>query len=228
MQVVILAGGRGERLRPFTDNIPKPLISIKGKPFLYYQISYLNKYNLKEIVLCVGYLSEKIIEYFNEHPIPDVKIEFSIEKTPLGTGGALKNAEPMINDEFILINGDTYSLLNFSELIEYYYKNYYPVVMTAYDNHEKIADNNVLVGPNNIVLAYNKEFSYGMTHVDSGVLVIRKEDFFKNMPDKEKFSFEHEVYPRLIEQRKILAYPTTVRFYDIGTPERLKKIEEVI
>jgi NDP-sugar pyrophosphorylase family protein len=100
--------------------------------------------------------------------------------------------------------------------------------MVAYDNHDHIAENNIFVNPHYLVTAYNKTSSTGMNRVDSGILAIKKKDFFAAMPDKKVFSFEQEVYPVLIEQKKILAYPTSTRFYDIGTPERLSRIEEVL
>ena len=228
MQVVILAGGRGERLRPLTDTVPKSLITIKGCPFLEHQISYLTRHNLSNFVLCIGYMADKIQDYLKAHPIPGANLQFSVENEPLGTGGTLKNAEPLIRDDFLLINGDTFSRLYYSDLVNYYHGHFNSIIMAAYDNHDHIAENNIFVNPHNLVTAYNKTSSTGMNRVDSGILAIKKKDFFAAMPDKKIFSFEQEVYPVLIAQKKILAYPTSTRFYDIGIPERLNRIEEVL
>jgi NDP-sugar pyrophosphorylase family protein len=228
MQAVILAGGIGERLRPLTDTIPKSLVPIKDKPFLEHQLISLVRNDINNFVLCIGYMAEKIQDYFTNHPIPGANLQFSVENEPLGTGGALKNAEDLIMDEFLLINGDTFSRLNYSDLVKYFHGYYNPVVMTAYENHDHIAENNIFVTPNYLVTAYNKTSSTGMNRIDSGILAVKKKDFFEAMPDKRIFSFDLEVYPILINQQKIRAYPTSTRFYDIGTPERLNRIREIL
>ena len=228
MQAVILAGGRGERLRPLTDTTPKSMITLKGRPFLEHQLLSLVRNDINNFVLCIGHLADVIKKHFTDHPIPGANLQFSVEKEPLGTGGALKNAEALINDEFLVVNGDTYSRLNYFDLVKYYHGYYDPVVMTAYDNHDHIAENNILVNSNFLVTACSKTASPSMNYVDSGILAVKKKDFFDAMPDKRIFSFEEEVYPVLIGQQKIRAYPTSTRFYDIGTPEGLKKIEQLL
>lgn len=120
MKVLILAGGRGTRLGELTKDTPKPMIEINGKPFLEYQINYLKQHKLTDIVLCVGYLHEQIIDYFGDGSKFGVKIQYSIEETPLGTGGAIKNAETLLeqDNEFVVINGDTFLELNYSQFLE--------------------------------------------------------------------------------------------------------------
>ena len=121
MQVVILAGGLGTRLRPYTETIPKPMIDICGKPFLEYQLAHLRKCGTKKVLLCVGYLGEKIEEYFKDGKDFGLGIEYSYEEKQLGTAGALKNAENLIRpDSFIVINGDTYSDFNLREFRKNY------------------------------------------------------------------------------------------------------------
>jgi NDP-sugar pyrophosphorylase family protein len=228
MQAVILAGGRGERLSPLTDTIPKSLVPIKGRTLLEHQLLSLVRNDVNNFVLCVGYLADKIHNYFKDHPIPGANLQFSVESEPLGTGGALKNAEKLVRDEFLLINGDTFSRLNYSDLVKYFHGYYNPVVMTAYDNHDHIAENNIAVNPNYLVTAYDRTNSTGMNRIDSGILAVKKRDFFDAMPDKRIFSFEDEVYPVLVRQQKVRAYPTSTRFYDVSTYERLKKLEEIL
>jgi len=228
MQAIILAGGRGVRLGPMTDTIPKSMISIKGKPFLEHQILSLLRNDINNIVLCIGHLAGIIRDHFTDHPIPGANVQFSIENEPLGTGGALKNAKNLIRDDFLLINGDTFSILNYSDLVKYFHGYYNPVVMTAYDNHDHIAENNIFVNSNFLVTAYSRASPVGMNRVDSGILAAKKKDFFDAMPDKKIFSYEEEVYPILIEQQKVRAYPTSTRFYDIGTPEGLREIGELM
>ncbi len=116
MKAIILAGGRGKRLRPITDYIPKPLVTIKNIPIIEWQIKYLKKYGVNEVIICTGYKTKMIKNYLSMKNM-GVKIKFSIEKSPLGTGGAIKKAGRMINDKsFFVINGDTITNIDLSKL----------------------------------------------------------------------------------------------------------------
>lgn len=120
MLVAILAGGLGKRLRPYTDEAPKSMIPVAGKPLLELQIMWLKKHGFNEIVLLVGYRKEKIIEYFGSGSKFGVKITYVVEDEPLGTGGAVKNAEHILSKEkfFLLINGDILTNLDPTLLVD--------------------------------------------------------------------------------------------------------------
>lgn len=114
----ILAGGLGKRLRPYTDDRPKPMIEIAGKPILEWQLHWLKNLGIKKAILMVGYLSNVIESYFKDGSAIGIRIEYSFEKEPLGTGGALKNASEMLEDEaFYVINGDVITNLDIREMI---------------------------------------------------------------------------------------------------------------
>ena len=107
MKAMILSGGRGKRLRPLTDTIPKSLIKINGIPIIVWSINYLKKFGITDIILCTGYRSKQIEEYLNKKNNLNCKIDYSVEKEALGTGGAIKKAIKKIsNKSFIVINGD--------------------------------------------------------------------------------------------------------------------------
>ena len=108
MKGVILAGGYGKRLRPLTDSVPKPLLKVSERPIIEWQIEWLKHYGIDEIVVCAGYLKEKIVDEIGSGHKLGVKIGYATEDEPLGTGGALKNAEHLLSneDKFIVINGD--------------------------------------------------------------------------------------------------------------------------
>lgn len=119
MKSVILAGGFGKRLKPLTDNRPKPMIEILDKPILEWQIKHLAKNNIKEIIICVGYLKEQIIDYISSGNKFDVHVAYTVEDEPLGTGGALKNTYSLLKDEkngFFMINGDILTNINLLDL----------------------------------------------------------------------------------------------------------------
>jgi len=120
LKSVILAGGFGKRLKPLTDNRPKPMIEILDKPILEWQIKHLAKNNIKEIIICVGYLKEQIIDYISSGNKFDVHVAYTVEDEPLGTGGALKNTYSLLKDEkngFFMINGDILTNINFLDLV---------------------------------------------------------------------------------------------------------------
>ena len=116
MKAIILAGGRGKRLRPITDYVPKPLVPIKNIPIIEWQLKYLKKFGIDEVIICTGYKQEMIENHLNMKDI-GIKIKFSIEKSPLGTGGAIKKAGKMIKDKsFFVINGDTITNIDLKKL----------------------------------------------------------------------------------------------------------------
>ena len=116
MKAIILAGGKGKRLRPVTDYVPKPLIPINNIPIIEWQIRYLKQFGIKQVIVCTGYKTEMIENYLNMKNL-GVKINFSIENAPLGTGGAIKKAAKLINERsFFVINGDVITDIDLNKL----------------------------------------------------------------------------------------------------------------
>ncbi len=227
IQAVILAGGKGTRLRPLTSEVPKPMIPIHGRPFLRYQLAMLKSFGIEDFLLLVGYRGEKIEKYFGAGSRFGLKINYSYEKELLGTGGALKKAADKLRKEFMLLNGDTLFPLNYRNMIEYFCRHRRIGVVTAGKSALGNIYNNMTVGKQGLVTAYAKKRPEGMTHVDGGVAIFRKEilDF---IPVNKFCSLEEEIFPCLIEKRELLAYCSDKPFYDIGTFEGLKKIKEYL
>jgi NDP-sugar pyrophosphorylase family protein len=115
---IILAGGLGTRLKPLTDSIPKPLLPIKGKPIIEHAINNFRKHNIKDIILSVGYQAEKIKSYFGNGDSLGVKISYCVEKEPLGTGGAIKEAYKNLKETFVAINGDNLSDFDWTKILK--------------------------------------------------------------------------------------------------------------
>ena len=115
-QAFVLAGGKGERLKPLTNDIPKPLVNVNNKPILEYGIENLVQHGVKEIILSTGYLHEKIEEHFGNGEKFGARIIYSVETEPLGTGGALKKAEELLHNSFFMLNGDNIANFNLSGL----------------------------------------------------------------------------------------------------------------
>lgn len=224
MQVVILAGGLGARLRPLTKSVPKAMVAIHGIPFLQYQLELIKSQGFTEILILAGYLGGCIKAYFGDGRNFGLNIIYSHEKKPLGTGGALKKAENKLAKEFLLLNGDTLLPIDYRKLIECFYQSGKTGVIVVYSNSENIAPNNIALHKSHLVSDYNKKNTKAMTHVDAGAIVLKKE-VLDLIPKARKCSLEEEIFHKLIKGENFLAYPTDQRFYDIGVPEELEVLK---
>lgn len=229
-QAVILAGGLGTRMKPITSSIPKPMIRVKGKPFLHYQLELLARFGFRRVLLLVAYLGEKIQAHFGDGSTMGMELAYSYEPTPLGTGGALRNAEAQLGREFMVLNGDTYLPVDYSALVHSFREKDSPAMIVAYrpsiEGPTELASSlpkNLAVSAGGRVTAYRKRDPEGLTHVDAGVLVLRKEVLNK-IPHDRACSLEEEIFPQLIAAQQMEAWVTPVPFYDMGTPAGLEAL----
>jgi len=230
MQAVILAGGLGTRLGELTTAMPKVMIPFHGKPFLYYVIRLLENQDIKDIVICVGYLGEQVKDFFGNGHKLGVDIKYSEESEKLlGTGGALKKAHGILNRYFLVLNGDTYLPVDYHEVEREYLRLRRKALMVVYNNEvDTGVENNIALGNDKMVVRYEREgVSPELNYVEAGAVILRKEvlDF---VPESVTTSLEDAIYRPLIEQREMVAYITKQRFYDIGTPEQQQVFEEFI
>lgn len=227
-QAVILAGGKGTRLRPLTYKIPKSMIPVGNKPFLEHQINLLRRFDINDIVLCIGHLGDKIYNYFKDGSDFGVIIRYSVEKKPLDTGGALKNAENELNSSFLVLYGDTYLPIDYNNFASCFSKNKKIGLLALYDNSEGIARCNISMNEQNLITKYNKDSpTEDMSYIEAGVSAFEKK-LLDYMPHNQNISLERSVYPELIKIKQLMGYKTSQRYYDIGTPERLKLIRRVL
>lgn len=227
MQVVILCGGMGTRLMPLTLNVPKPMVVVCGKPFLEHQIVMLKSFGLTDILILASYLGDQIETYFGNGTNLGVNIKYAYEKTPMGTGGALKLAESKLNESFMLLNGDTLLPINYDCLVNSFNEGNSMGLIVAYNNQHKIAPNNLKVSDGDEVLSYNKKDAAEMNYIDAGAIVLKK-DVLDLIPEGGKCSLENEIFHQLIANRQLRAFKSDKRFYDMGSMEGLKTIEEVL
>ena len=230
MQAVILAGGLGTRLRPLTKHTPKVMIPVNGKPFLLYQLELLKSQGVNDIVLCIGYLGKQVRDFFGNGESFGIRIRYSEEKEELmGTGGALKQAQDLLDEYFFVMNGDTYLPINYRELERTFPSYGKKALMLVYDNREDTGlRNNVELDGDLMVIKHDKENANpNLEYIEAGVLSLRLEalDF---IPERCSISMEKGLYSTLIRQRELAAYITNQRFYDIGTPKQKKIFEEFL
>lgn len=227
MQVAILAGGLATRLRPLTEEIPKSLIQVQGRPFLEYQLEFLKKSGVRDVVLCIGYMGEQIEKYFDDGKKFGVNIKYSYEnKQLLGTAGALKNAERLLEDEFFVLYGDSYLFLDFTAAMCYFKKFDKLGLMTVYKNYDCYDTSNVVV-EDRFVKKYSKNAkTEDMIYVDYGASILRKKPL-ELVPPNEVYSLE-KLFALLIEQGELLGYEVDKRFYQIGSAKGLEEFSKYV
>jgi len=227
MQIVILCGGLATRLSHLTKYTPKSMVEIEGKPFLEYQIDNLKKQSIKDIVLCVGHLSEKIEEYFGNGEKLDVNIKYSYDKEKLlGTIGALKNAEPLLKDTFFVMYGDSYINIDFHKVRDHFLQHDKPALMIVYKNQDKYDRSNVIVQDNMVVGYGEKERNRDMVYIDYGTSILRK-NVLDIVPKDTPYSNE-QLFSELVKKRELMAYEVQERFYHIGSLEALEEFRSYI
>ncbi len=222
MQIVVLAGGRGTRLRPLTDELPKSMIPILGKPFLQHQIELFKRNGITDIVLCVGYLADKIKDYFGDGSRIGVRIRYSVEKEGLlGTAGALRKAGPLLQDVFFLTYGDSYLRLGYASVMEGFRSSGTLGLMAVYRNFDRYDKSNVVVEAG-FVKAYDKrEPTAEMTYIDYGLSALRRAALTL-IPSDTVVDLQ-DFYKALIDCRQLLAYEAQEHFYEIGSPRGLEE-----
>jgi len=227
MQIVILAGGRATRLDSITRDIPKSLVPIYGKPFLEYQLDLLRKGGVTDVVICIGHLGEQIKRYLDDGSKFGVNVKYSEEgDNLLGTGGALKNAESLLENEFMVMYGDSFLTIDYSAIMSYF-KNYNKSgLMTVYKNDNCYDKSNVVIA-GGLVMQYNKtERPNNMVYIDYGASILRKRAL-ELVPSNKVYSLE-ELYNELIKQEELLAYEVSERFYQIGSLVGLEEFKKYI
>lgn len=228
---VILAGGLGTRLAPITESLPKPLVPVKGRPFLGYQLELLSRHGIGEILLLTGYKGEMIESTFGAGEAFGLRLRYSREPAPVGTGGALALAAGMLAAEFFLVYGDSYMDLDYQAAAKQFRAARGPgasglMVVAEAEAYGEVG-NVRLERTGKRVASYQKGAGGEHSHLDAGVLILTREvvDF---LPKGQPAMLEEFVYPRLAREGRLLAFPAPAKFYDIGTPERLAVFERSI
>ena len=204
-QAVILVGGLGTRLRPVTELVPKPMVEIEEKPFLEYKLESLKKYGIKNFIFCVGHLGHMITDYFKDGSEFGVNIKYSYEDELLGTAGAIKNAENLLNDKFIMCNGDTFLDVDFKKLIEFHENHHLPFTLVVANATHPKTQELVEIEDNKILRIYKRgtpEHEHHLKNIhkpliNAGAYLFDKE-ILELIPPNKKVSLEHDIFPNII------------------------------
>ena len=219
MQVVVLAGGFGTRLRPWTYDIPKPILPMLDKTLLEHVVEVIPSDKVDEVIVAGGYKVDAIAEYFKENEVPfDVRIV--TESEPLGTGGALGNCRDVISGTFACLNGDIISSLNMQQGIDLQQKNGGVGTLALWEVEDPTRFGIVGIDKANRITQFKekpKENEVFSNLINAGSYLF-EDDIFSYIP-KGKCSLEREVFPVLAEEKKLNGYAFEGYFIDAGTPE---------
>jgi len=224
MKAVILAGGLGTRLRPYTKTLPKPMLPLGGKPILEYEIEWLKKDGIKEIVICVSYLRKKIENYFGDGSKFGMKIEYAISSKPLATAGQLKTAEKFIDDTFVCLYGD--SIYNFSlrNMISYHKKSKSNITMSLYDYKFNLKYGVINTKNNGKVTSWDEKPEYS-AKINIGCYVMEPE-VFQLIPKNRQYGMDDVIRKTLAKKKKVGSVISKKGFIDIGDKETYEKTNQ--
>jgi NDP-sugar pyrophosphorylase family protein len=227
LQAVILAGGLGTRLRPLTLSVPKPMVSVKGRPFLEYEIQLLKKNGIEKFVLCLGYKSGAIENHFGNGERFGVSIDYSHDgDLQLGPAGALKNASDLLEKEFIVTYGDAFLRMDYLNFVEKFHESGKLGMMAVLENHSELGKSDLIV-KNGMVTRYDKRGSNSeMVWINFGATLLKKQSLDLISPGIEVG--EEQFYGSLIAKRELAAFVTKMRFYEIGTVQGLREFEDFL
>ena len=227
MPIAILAGGLATRLRPITEKIPKSLVPVAGKPFLAHQLELLHARGIRRAVLCLGYLGEMIQRDFGDGHAFGLRLDYSFDgPKPLGTGGAIKRALPLLGDEFFVLYGDSYLPVEYRPIAEFFRHSGKLGLMTVYRNEGRYDTSNVVFHDGEIAVYDKKNRPPEMRHIDYG-LSLFKAAVFNSYSADEPFDLA-EVMSKLVRQKQLAGFEVRERFYEIGSPAGLNELETLL
>lgn len=224
-QACILAGGMGTRLADLTKHTPKPLLDVAGEPFLGYVIWNLKRQGINRIVFSIGYLADQFQSIFGNGTGFGMNFEYVVEKEPLGTGGGLKRSENSLDDEFIVLNGDTIFDINYEDLY-HGLSDSQPVSVALHKIEDASRYGNVLL-KNGIVKQFcEKAGAAGPGLISGGVYAMKKSALEFLTP--QHCSIEKDMFPKLVERGKVAGQIFNGFFLDIGIPETYKAAQTML
>ncbi len=215
---LILCGGLGTRLRSVTGETPKVMADVQGAPFLDFLLKYLGRQGAGRVVLCAGYKAEAIAAHYKAR-FRDMEINFSVEKEPLGTGGALKHAASFLKSRYVFgLNGDCFTPVDYAKLLAFHQHRRALATLVAVRLEGNKDFGTIVTNDQDEILAFKEKFvTADVQYISAGIYCFDKA-VFDRMPEG-KFSVEYDFFPKLIGQ-KFYAQKLEAPFIDIGTPER--------
>jgi mannose-1-phosphate guanylyltransferase len=222
MQAVILVGGQGTRLRPLTSNIPKPIVTLVDRPFISFMLEWLRRHGIEEVIISCGFLADSVRAVLGDGSAAGVRLHFIEEPEPRGTAGALKLAEPMLEERFLMLNGDVLTDIDLSAQIAQHEATGATGTLALVPVPDPSAYGLVLLDDDRAVEAFiekpSPEQQVTTNLISAGAYVLERSVLDLVPPDRN-VSIEREVWPRLVGSG-LYGFPSDSYWLDIGTPER--------
>jgi len=223
MKAVILVGGEATRLLPLTCTIPKAMVPVLNTPFLEHIISYLGQHQVESIILAQSHLAPVIESYFGNGRQSGVKLSYTTEDTPRGTAGAVKNAERYLDETFLVLNGDIFTDLDITTMIDFHRERRAKATIALTSVADPTGYGLIETDAGGRVTRFLEKPSWSevtTNMINAGTYVLEPE-ILANIPPQVNFSFEHQLFPLLLEQGELIySYPSSAYWIDIGTPEK--------
>ncbi|WP_314908670.1 nucleotidyltransferase family protein [Oribacterium asaccharolyticum] len=232
MEAILLCGGLGTRLRSVVSDRPKPMADIAGKPFLHYLVKMLSESGVKHLIFALGYMGEQIEAYFQSGEEYGLSISYSYEDSPLGTGGAIRNALSKVSGENVLVlNADTYFHTDYESLLREQIKNKVAMTIASRKIEDISRYGAILKDESGRILRWNEKMSSDQAEapcpgeINGGIYVMQK-SLIEKIPEGKQ-SLENDCIPAWLEDGLYLqAVPSDGYFMDIGIPEDYAQFKE--
>jgi len=210
-----------------TERVPKALLCIAGRPFIFHQLRLLKNQGIDRVVLCVGHLGEQVKALVGDGRNLGLVIQYSFDGIELlGTGGALKKALPLLGDDFFALNGDSYLPCSFARIQSAYEAARRPALMTVLRNDCRWDKSNILFENGQLIEYDKKSLRSDMSHIDFGLCVLSKQIF---SPYRESLVIDlADICRELSRAGQVAAFEVSERFYEIGSPQGIRDTEEFI
>jgi mannose-1-phosphate guanylyltransferase len=222
MQALILAGGEGTRLRPLTSTIPKPVVPLVDRPFITYMIEWLRSHGVDDVILACGFMAEDVRSVLGDGQSLGLRLRYVEEPRPLGTGGALKYAQDLLAERFLMLNGDVLTDLDLSAQLAQHERTGARATLALVPVEDPSAYGLVRCGSDHSVQAFIEKPAAGEADtnlISAGAYVLERDVLDEMAPAGTNISIERDVFPLLVD-RGLYGYAGAAYWLDIGTPER--------
>ena len=226
-RAVVLCGGRGVQLRPFTYELPKPMVPVKGRPLLEHVIEGLRDQGIRDIILTIDYLGDKIAAHFGDGGKFGVKIQYAKASKPIGTAGSLRLTKELVGDQpFLLVYGDVLAKVDYQELIDFHAEHKKLVTMALTSVADPSAAGAVSLRGAKVV-AFTEKPKPGPTTsrlISAGIFVVDPEVIGKIPTGSSMASLEKDIFPGLIKDGQIDGFVFDAPWYDVSTPDSYERV----